>query len=333
VKAVLSFFVRAPQPSQVAAFGTPHQKAVALIAIHFVALPATAQVAAELQPNFDWVPPNDRAVIELDDGLSVITLSMPGNVAVLSGPDGILLVDNQMPPFDAQMVEDVRTITARDTDAVRFVINTHAHPDHLGSNAIWKARGATNVAHDNVHRSLNLDFDTNLGPMTQASVEDVQPMVTYSEEMRFRMNGQTVHVVHPAPAHTDGDSVVYFEEANVVHTGDIYLNKAFPVVDQTGSLDGLIAALEGIAARIDDDTRIIPGHGPVSNKAELENYTADIREMRATVAAMIEQGMTLEQVLAAKPFARFEEDYDLLTGMFGADLIAARVYQIISEDR
>jgi glyoxylase-like metal-dependent hydrolase (beta-lactamase superfamily II) len=303
------------------------------MAIHFVALPATAQVAAELQPNFDWVPPNDRAVIELDDGLSVITLSMPGNVAVLSGPDGILLVDNQMPPFDAQMVEDVRTITAQDADAVRFVINTHAHPDHLGSNAIWKARGATNVAHDNVQRSVNVDFDTNLGPRTQASVEDVQPMVTYSEEMRFRMNGQTVNVVHPAPAHTDGDSVVYFEEANVVHTGDIYLNKAFPVVDQTGSLDGLISALEGIAARVDNETRIIPGHGPVSNKTELEVYIADIRDMRAIIAEMIKQGMTLEQVLAAKPFARFEEEYDLLTGMFSADLIAARTYQIISEGR
>jgi glyoxylase-like metal-dependent hydrolase (beta-lactamase superfamily II) len=178
-----------------------------------------------------------------------------------------------------------------------------------------------------------VNFDTNLGPMTQASVEDVQPMVTYSEEMRFHMNGQTVHVVHPAPAHTDGDSVVYFVEANVVHTGDIYLNKAFPVVDRTGSLDGIIAALEGIAARVDDETRIIPGHGPVSNKAELEAYTADIREMRAIIAAMIEKGMTMEQVVAAKPFLRFEEEYDLLTGFFSADLIAAGAYQVISEGR
>ena len=319
--------------SPVAAFFRLYRRALVLLAIPLVALPAAAQVAEQLQPNFGWVPPDDREITELGDGLSVITLSMPGNVAVLSGPDGILLVDNQMPPFDAQMVEDVRTITAQDADAVRFVINTHAHPDHLGSNAIWKARGATNVAHDNVQRSVNVAFDTNLGPLTQASVEDVQPMVTYSEEMRFHMNGQTVHVVHPAPAHTDGDSVVYFEEANVVHTGDIYLNKAFPVVDQTGSLDGLIAALEGIAARVDNETRIIPGHGPVSNKAELEAYTADIREMRAIIAAMIEEGMTLEQVVAAKPFGRFEEEYDLLTGLFSADLIAARAYQIISEGR
>jgi glyoxylase-like metal-dependent hydrolase (beta-lactamase superfamily II) len=198
----------------------------------------------------------------------------------------------------------------------------------MGSNAIWKARGATNFAHDNVQRRVS-----SAGEWPQDSVEDVQPTVTYSEEMRFHMNGQTVHVVHPAPAHTDGDSVVYFEQANVVHTGDIYLNKAFPVVDQTGSLDGLIAALEGIAARVDSETRIIPGHGPVSNKAELEVYIADIRDMREIIAQMIEQGMTLEQVLAAKPFARFEEEYDLLTGMFSADLIAARVYQIISEDR
>jgi glyoxylase-like metal-dependent hydrolase (beta-lactamase superfamily II) len=306
--------------------------ALVLLAILVVALPAAAQVA-QLQPNFDWVPPDDREITELGDGLSVITLSMPGNVAVLSGPDGILLVDNQVPAFDAQMVEDLRTITAQDADAVRFVINTHAHPDHLGSNAIWKARGATNVAHDNVQRNVNVAFDTNLGPITQASVEDVQPMVTYSEEMRFQMNGQTIHVVHPAPAHTDGDSVIYFEEANVVHTGDIYLNKAFPVVDVTGSLDGLIAALEGIAARVDNETRIIPGHGRVSNKAELEAYTADIREMRAIIAALIEEGMTVEQVVAAKPFARFEEEYDLLTGFLSADLIAAGAYQVISEGR
>lgn len=333
MKSEFSFIAPTARPSRSAAFVRPHLRVLVLLAIPVMAAPAAAQVAQELQPNFAWVPPDDREITELGDGLSVITLSMPGNVAVLSGPDGILLVDNQMPPFDAQMVEDVRTVTGQDADAVRFVINTHAHPDHLGSNAIWKARGATNVAHDNVHRSVNVNFDANLGPMTEASVEDVQPMVTYSGEMRFRMNGQTVHVVHPAPAHTDGDSVVYFEEANVVHTGDIYLNKAFPVVDQTGSLDGLIAALEGIAARVDDETRIIPGHGPVSSKAELEAYTADIREMRAIIAAMIEDGMTVERVVAAKPFARFEDEYDLLTGFFSADLIAAATYQIISEGR
>ncbi len=292
-----------------------HRRALVLLGIPLLAIPASAQLA----PNFSWVPPDDRAITQLTDELSVVTLSMPGNVAVLHGPDGVLLVDNQMPQNDAQLVADIHTITG--AEEVRFIVNSHGHPDHLGGNALWKARGATNIAHANVRVTL-----TDPDP-------DMQPVVTYEGELRFHVNGQTVNIVHAEPAHTNGDSVVWFEEANVVHTGDIYLNKAFPVIDQTGSLDGLIVALEAIAARADADTRIIPGHGPVSNKAELEGYIAGMHEMRAIITGMVDEGMSMEEAIAAKPFAQFEEEYDLLTGFFSPDSIVGMFYQVISEGR
>ena len=308
-----------------------HRRAIILLCVPLLALPA----AAQFQPDLSWIPPDDRTITKLNDQLSVVTLSMPGNVAVLSGPDGILLVDNQMPAFDAQLVDDIRSITGKNAEAVRFVINSHAHPDHMGSNALWKARGAINVAHDNVQRSVATpEYFAAMLAMSGASPEDMQPMVSYSEELRFHMNGQTIHVVHPQSAHTNTDSVVWFEEANVVHTGDIYLNKALPVVDlQNGSLDGMIDALETIAARADAQTRIIPGHGPVSNKAELEDYIAGLREMRGIITDMIDQGMSVEEVVAARPLSGFEEEYDLLTGMFSADMIAAGLYDVISQGR
>jgi glyoxylase-like metal-dependent hydrolase (beta-lactamase superfamily II) len=287
-------------------------------------------------PNFGWVPPDDRGVTGLGVGLSVVTLSFPGNVAVLSGADGILLVDNQMPQLDELLVSEIEAISGNGAGAVRFIINTHGHPDHAGSNAIWKERGATIVAHDNVRVAMSTEvFNPMDNTVTPPLPEGLWPVVTFNEDMTLHLNGQTVHIVHPDPAHTNGDSIVYFIEANAVHTGDIYLNKAFPVVDAAngGSLDGIIAALEGIAARIDDETRVIPGHGPVSNKAELEAYTASIREMRTIITELVELGMTREQVVAAQPLARFEEEFDLLTGLFPADVIVAGAYQAVSEGR
>ena len=218
---------------------------------------------------------------------------------------------------------------------MRFVINTHVHPDHLGSNALWSQRGANIIAHDNVSVTLAnaAYFDTAISPVTGASAAEMQPIVSYSTDIRLHVNGQTVHVVHPGAAHSNGDSIVYFEEANAVHTGDIYLNTAFPVIDPAGSLDGLIAALEGIASRIDDDTIIIPGHGELSNKAELLAYTGKIREMRDILVGLAEQGLSLEEAVAAKPLARFEEEFDLLIGFLPPELIVAQSYNAILEGR
>ena len=238
--------------------------------------------------------------IPVGDGLYMVTSGMGGNVAACVGDDGLLVIDDQ---FERTAPELLEALKALSDGPIEFLINTHFHGDHTGANPIL-GKAATILAHDNVRRRLAAPGSDGSLP-SQAMLADGLPDLTYSEALTLHWNGETIRAEHYPAGHTDGDTVVFFERAHAVHMGDLFFSGRFPFIDLEGggSLDGLIAAVEAILGRIDAETKILPGHGPLSSKADLEAYLKMLRDSRERVLAALAdkksaQQMKDEQLLA-----------------------------------
>ena len=253
-----------------------------------LAVPAVAQ-------DTDW----DAVEItseDLGNGIHVL-FGQGGNIGVSAGPDGTLLVDDQYAPLTDKILAAVSDITDQ---PVRFVVNTHWHGDHTGGNENLGKAGAVVVAHENVRRRMNPEeFQNLVGRFSQAAPEAL-PVVTFDDGVTLNWNGLRIEADHQPHAHTDGDSVIYFEGANVVHMGDLFFHGSFPFVDLNsgGSIDGVIAAAESVAARTDENTQIIPGHGQVTDRATLMAYAEALRGARGRIADRIAAGQSEEVVVA-----------------------------------
>jgi glyoxylase-like metal-dependent hydrolase (beta-lactamase superfamily II) len=226
-----------------------------------------------------------------------------GNMAVSAGEDGVFLVDDQFAPLTEKISAAIREI--RD-EPVRFVVNTHWHGDHTGGNENLGDAGAVIVAHGAVRRRLSVEQFQKMRKRTiPASPRGALPVITFSDAVTFHLNGENVHVFHVPPAHTDGDAVVHFQESDVLHTGDVFFNGTYPFidVDSGGSIEGMIDAQERILSLCGDDSVIIPGHGPISNAAELRGARDMLRKVGDRVRSAIAKGMTLEQLIAGDPLA------------------------------
>lgn len=231
-----------------------------------------------------------------------------GNLVACAGDDGAFLIDDQFAPLTQKIQDAIATFHEGD---VRFVLNTHWHFDHTGGNENFGEAGAVIVAHDNVRARMSVDsFSEFLDRESPASPPAALPVVTFSDGLTFHMNGQTIEVTHFAHAHTDGDAVVHFREANVIHTGDIIFYGLYPFIDveSGGSIDGVIAACEAILEMADRDTKIVPGHGPLIGRDEVIIYRDLLAEIRSRVAARIEAGDDLEAVQASRPTAEWDEE-------------------------
>lgn len=227
-----------------------------------------------------------------------------GNLGLMSGDDGIVLIDNGLPNLSAMTVASVEKLTS---GPVNFVINTHAHGDHTGANAALSQSGATIVAHDNLRRALlaNEQFD-------QGGI----PKLTFDDSVTFHLNGHTAHVFHIPSAHTDGDAAIKFPEVNVIHAGDVFFNKVFPFIDLDGggSVDGFIAGQQEILTMADDDTRIIPGHGPLASKADLKTAVDMLIDAKSRVKALIDAGKSIEEIQSENPLSRYDSwSWDFIT--------------------
>jgi cyclase len=215
---------------------------------------------------------------------------MGGNIGVSAGDDGILIIDDQFAP----LAEKIATALGElGSDKPKYVINTHYHDDHTGSNAFFHShKGATILAHDNVR--VRLANDEKVSP-------DALPAITYENGIKLHFNGETIHIMHLESGHTDGDSIVWFEQPDIMHTGDLFFNGLFPFIDLNsgGSVKGYIESVKQVLAKIDDDTVLIPGHGELSNKAEYTTFLAMIEETFAFVKAQKAKGMSLEAITEA----------------------------------
>jgi cyclase len=229
-----------------------------------------------------------------------------GNIGVSAGGDGVILVDDQYAPLTAKIKTAVAAINP---GPIRFLLNTHWHFDHTGGNENFGKGGVVIVAHENVRRRMSVEqFMTSFAQTIPASPAGALPVVTFSDAVTFYYNGDSITAFHVPPAHTDGDVIVWFRHANVVHMGDTFFNGRYPLVDLAsgGSIEGLIGAADRVLAMADAGTTIIPGHGPLGDRAALQAYRTMLVTVRGRIKQAVAAGRTLEQVQAAKPTAEFD---------------------------
>ncbi|MET1111061.1 MAG: MBL fold metallo-hydrolase [Allosphingosinicella sp.] len=268
-------------------------------------------------------------VEKIAPGVAVLT-GAGGNIGLSYGADGNIIVDDQYAPMSGKIVAAIATV---DPDPVRFVVNTHWHGDHTGGNEAMGGRGAVILAHRNVRTRMSSEqFIAALNDKVPASPAGALPVVTFEDGVTLHLNGDTLHVVHVADAHTDGDSLVHWQKANVLHMGDTFFHKfSRPFIDLSsgGSIDGMIAAVDKGLAWSNETTRIIPGHGPVASKAELAAYRAMLIDIRAKVAAGIRAKRTLAQIQASKPAA----PYGMADGFIKPDQFVAFVHESLTRPK
>jgi glyoxylase-like metal-dependent hydrolase (beta-lactamase superfamily II) len=244
-------------------------------------------------------------------GSVYILVGSGGNIGLVVGTDAVFMVDDQFAPLTPKVLAAIRAITP---DPVRFVVNTHWHFDHTGGNENMEKAGALIFAHENVRRRMSTDqFIEALNRKEPAAPHAALPVITFTDTVSFHLNGDSIIVFHVPPAHTDGDAVVLFTKANVVHTGDLFVSDRFPFVDLSsgGSIHGIIGAAERIMLATNAQTKIIPGHGPLADRARLKAYHDMLYVIRDRMRREIAARRTIEQVLASKITAEYDAQWPL----------------------
>jgi len=236
---------------------------------------------------------------KLSDSVYVL-FGQGGNIAASVGEDGIYIIDDQF----AKLSNDIKkTISDLKPGSAEFVINTHHHGDHTGGNENFAKAGAHVIAHDNVHKRLEEKHGAN---------SDYLPRISFGHDLKLHFNNEHAHVVHYAYAHTDGDSVIFFNNDNIVHMGDIYFNFGslpFVDVDSGGSVDGILAAVNDVIKQIDERTIVIPGHGPVSDRSGLVTYAKLVKKAKDLMLKAMQNNASLEQEIKADPLAELGLEY------------------------
>ena len=266
------------------------------------------------QIDFDTI---EVETVELGGGLYVL-MGGPaqGNILVSVGSDGIFLVDSMYAPMHEKIVSALARLSSQ---PVRYVVNTHQHGDHTAGNEAMARLGATIISHQNMRRRLTEAND----PVSAETL----PELTYSDDMTLHFNGDEIYIYNPGPAHTDGDSIVFFRNANVMHVGDVPSSLRFPNIgiNDGGTVDGMMGAARDIMEIADADTRIVPGHlGPVVGFSEIEQQLEMFAVVKQRILNSILDGQSLEDVIASKPTADF--DPPRLAGAITPDRFVTLVY-------
>jgi cyclase len=264
-----------------------------------------AASAAQAQQNFDSVQVRPTL---LTRGVYMLTGS-GGNIGLAVGDDAVFVIDDQFAPLTPKVLEAIAGITNK---PVRFVVNTHWHYDHTGGNENMGKAGALIVAHENVRKRMSTDqFIEAMNRREPAAPRGALPVVTFTDGVTFHINGDSIVVTHVSPAHTDGDAIITFMKADVVHMGDVFNNAGMPFVDLSsgGSINGIISASDHVLARITDQTKIIPGHGPLATRARLKAYREMLVAMRERMQREVAARRSIEEVLAAKITEPYAKDW------------------------
>lgn len=259
------------------------------------------------QPDVDWEAVEIRSV-PIRDGLHML-VGRGGNMGLSVGEDGTFLVDDQYAPLTEKIVAAIADIT---DDPVRFLVNTHLHGDHTGGNENFGERGAILVAHDNVRRRMSVEQFRSIlrTDSVPASPPGALPKITFSDVVTFYWNGDEIHVFHVPNAHTDTDSIIHFQNADVFHMGDTFFNGSFPFIDVDlgGHINGVISAANEVLARATSETRIIPGHGELASPGDLRDYRDMLVTVRDRVQTMVNDGGSVDEAVASDPAGPYERE-------------------------
>ena len=257
------------------------------------------------QRNFDAVQIKTTKVAE---GIYMLE-GEGGNIGVSAGEDGVFLIDDEFAPLSQKIMGAVKAISEK---PIRFLMNTHWHGDHVGGNENFGKAGTVIIAHDNVYKRMSVGgaitmLKQNYAPYPKAAL----PVVSFSQSATFHLNGDDVVSTHLPPAHTVGDSFVRFTKANVIHTGDVFASGRYPFIDPEsgGSIKGVLRAVDVMLPLIDDNTKVIPGHGPLSSKKDVLAYRKMIATAISKIEPMVKSGKTLQQVIDAKPLRDYDEEW------------------------
>jgi cyclase len=256
-----------------------------------------------------------------------------GNIGVLVGDDGIVIVDDQFAPLAAKIRAALKDISDK---PIKFVINTHWHGDHTGGNAAFSSDGPV-VAQENVRKRLiegHPKFEV-AGKTIDAAPpapKEALPVVTFEDNVSIHVDGEDIRAVHYPSGHTDGDSVIFFPKANVVHMGDDFVTYGFPFVDTLsgGSVRGMIAAVDKVIALLPPDVKVIPGHGSLSTLDDVKKFSATLKDIVAIIEAEVKKKKTLDQIKAAKVLAKYD---DMGKAFVTTDLFIETVYKEITEKK
>jgi len=270
----------------------------------FTVLPSQAQTDVKID------------AIRVNDNIYMLT-GQGGNIGLFLGEDGTFIVDDQYAPLTEKILAAIKSVGG---DTPRFLINTHFHGDHTGGNENLGNVGTLIVSHDKVRERLVTGsyikaFGMNSPPANKAAL----PVLTFSEDMHFHINGDSVHAVHVPSAHTDGDSIIFFKKANVVHAGDVFFNGFYPFIDAAngGSLRGTITAVDAMLAATDSKSKIIPGHGPLADKAQLQAYRDMLVIAYARLLKLKNDGVSVEDAIIQDPLSDLEAQWG--NGIFSGE--------------
>jgi cyclase len=273
----------------------------------------------------------EKAVIstfKIKDHIHMLQWSGAGNMMLLSGKDGNILIDDQFAPLSEKINAAIQAVSP---GQVKFLFNTHYHGDHAGGNANFANKGAIIFAHENVRTRLNADSTKlKFTKLTKPEPVAALPVITYSEGMNLYLNNEYVMIFHVDNAHTDGDAVFYLPQSNVLHTGDCFMKGKFPFIDRNsgGSVNGWLSAVSRILTIIDDETIIMPGHGDLANKKDYRAVRDAVMSLRDDVKKNIKAGQNIDKILAMN----LSKDYDTTfgSGFIKGDALIKTIYAELS---
>ena len=275
---------------------------IPLLAISLLVMSATV-VDARPSENMELPDWNKTAIEDRDLGHGVHMLeSFGGNIGVLAGDQGVLLIDAEWPQLHAKVLTAVAKISKQ---PIRYLVNTHWHWDHVGGNGLFGRAGVAIFSSEQTREHIEKAQASEAAPAGSPYARDPAaiPVVTVNNGVKFHLGGQTVEIIHVPPAHTNGDLIVRFVEADVIQTGDTFFHGFYPDIDQPhgGTIDGMIALYDTLYKMSGPNTKIIPGHGPVANREDVREYQGMLREVRKRVAKAVAAGLSEEQLIASHP--------------------------------
>lgn len=274
---------------------------IALFITSFISVNAEDSKAAD-----DSFKKVEIKTIALGNGIYML-MGMGGNIGLSVGDDGVFMIDDQFAPLTPKIKNAIKKLSDK---PVRFMINTHWHYDHTGGNENLGNDGVVIVAHENVRERMSKDgFIEAFNKKIPAAPKVALPVITFNDSVNFHLNNLDINVIHQSNAHTDGDSIVLFKSANVIHMGDTFFNGLYPFIDGSskGSVNGMIKSADYVLAISDDKTKIIPGHGPLGDKKSLKTFRSMLITVRDRMQKLKDEGKSLEEIIALKPNADFDK--------------------------